>query len=84
MKCQIRWIDRNGKPTGDENEAVAMAHYHKAIWLCPAGCIDNRIVGYRDEIDSSHPICAEHLAMAKPGLKGWSFTPLNKPKGQDQ
>lgn len=76
MNCQIKWIDKNGKSTADENQAVAMAHFHKPLWLHPHGGIDNRVVGYSPEIQDSFPICQEHLATVTPHFQGWSFTPL--------
>ena len=82
MKCEIQWIGRDGRPTPDENEAVAMAHHHEAIWLIPAGGLDNRIAGYNpDVIQGSFPICAEHLAWAEDrrarmAASGWTFTSI--------
>ena len=76
MKCQARWIGLDGKPTPDENPAVAIAHAHKALWSHPGGHPDNRIVGYSTtEIAESFPICADHLPQLR-GLKGWSVSPL--------
>ena len=87
MKCQIQWIDpETGKRTPDDNDAVAMAHAHKAEWLLPNGGITNRIVGYSETVERSFPICAHHLAMAQEMAldrarlgprPGWSFTPLS-------
>jgi hypothetical protein len=76
MKCQIRWIDEKGKPTPDENDAVAMAHFHKPIWSVPTGAPDNRIMGYSDEIQESFPICQAHLDMVKLNFVAWTFTPI--------
>jgi hypothetical protein len=77
MKCQIQWIDtETGKPTPDDNDAVAMAHAHKALWSLPCGGIGNRVIGYSQEIHQSFPICAHHLARMKPEWNGWSVTPL--------
>lgn len=83
MKCQIRWIGLDGKPTPDQNDAVAIAHYHEAIWKCPTGCIDNRIVGWTEKIAQSFPICADHLPQLR-GLigRGWSVSPLPKEEAQ--
>ncbi len=78
MKCQISWIDANGKPTPDENDAVMMAHFHEPIWGQPSP--DNRIVGY-GEVRDSFPICAEHYARVDYHFRfpvgGWTFTPID-------
>jgi hypothetical protein len=76
MKCKIQWIDDRGQPTPDDNEAVAIAHYHKAIWLLPSGGPGNKIIDYSDEIKVSFPICQEHLDKMKPSWKGWSVSSL--------
>ena len=82
MKCEIKWIDKDGRPTPDENEAVGYAHSHESIWSMPCGGINNKIVGYNPRvIRQSFPICAAHLAQAPRRLHlenggGWSFTPL--------
>jgi hypothetical protein len=81
MKCTIQWIDRHGKPTPDDHEAVAMAHFHTPVWSHPCGHEHNRIVGHKPEIQQSFPICAEHLAQAQEkekDFRAWSFTPLEK------
>lgn len=89
MKCQIKWISKDGLATPDENEAVAMAHHHESIWSHPGGHIDNHIVGYKpDVITDSFPICAAHLATVAPYSRirlecggGWTFTPLEENGG---
>ena len=85
MKCEIQWIGLDGKPTPDNNEAVAIANAHEIIWSHPEGNINNRIVGYSDKIRGSFPICADHLPQlirlinnperGKTG-RGWSISPL--------
>ena len=82
MKCRIQWIDKDGRRTPDDNDAVAMAHFHRPIWEYPGGNPENRIVGYAAETQQSFPICAKHLEQAKGPwsrpLPGWSFTPLGE------
>lgn len=77
MKCQIQWIGLDGKPTPDQNDAVAIACVHDAIWSHPEGSPNNRIVGYADTIRERFPICADHLPQLR-GLvgRGWSIEPL--------
>jgi hypothetical protein len=77
MKCQVQWINTQGKHTPDDNDAVMMAHFHEPIWGTPGP--NNRIQGYGD-IRESFPICAEHYAMVDASFRlprgGWTFTPI--------
>lgn len=76
MKCQIQWIDSNGKPTPDTNDAVMIAHFHVPVHEYGTG----KILSYKDDIQGSYPICAEHYAQVTYKLLlpigGWSFTPI--------
>lgn len=78
MKCVIQWIDEEGKPTPDSNDAVMMAHYHRPRWSLPGGGPGNTIIGYEEEIERSFPMCKEHYdrhvtpKLLWP-LGGWSF-----------
>src|SRR5882724_9122171 len=76
MKCQVRWVNAQGKPTPDENDAVMLAHYHEPIWGTPGP--GNCIQGYSDKIRESFPICAAHYAMVDASVRkprgGWTFT----------
>lgn len=85
MKCQIQWIDEDGRRTPDDNEAVAMAHVHRSIWAFPNGDPANHIVGYAEDIANSYPICAEHLKRLKSPwgtpIRGWSSTPIGGEMG---
>ena len=80
MKCTIQWIDEEGKPTPDQNDAVMMAHYHRPKWSLPGGGPGNTITGYHEEIERSFPICKEHYSRVTPKLRwpvgGWSFEPI--------
>jgi hypothetical protein len=78
MKCQIQWVNKQGNPTPDENEAVAIAHFHKPIWALPGGGPGNHIVGYSEEIEREFLICQEHLDAVGPDFKAWSFSPIKK------
>lgn len=73
MNCQAKWIGLEGKPTPDQNRAIAIAHAHKAVY------VDGRLTRYEAEIAQSFPVCADHLPQLRgligPG-KGWSVTPL--------
>jgi len=83
MRCVIQWVDQDGKPTPDANDAVMMAHYHRPKWSLPCGGPGNQIIGYHEEIERSFPICEEHLARVTPDLRwprgGWTFAPLETP-----
>lgn len=56
MKCKIQWIDENGRPTPDENEATVLIRMkaHDPVMA------DGRTV----HIDESewYPCCASHYA----------------------
>jgi len=75
-KCQIKWIDEDGEPTPDTNDATMIAQYHKPIFAAHTG----KIVEYSSEIQESFPICNEHLKKVENSmyfpLGGWSFVPL--------
>lgn len=80
ITCEIKWIDNNGQPTPDQNEAIMMAHFHEIVWSLPCGGPGNKEIGYNEKIAQSIPICAAHYAQVTPGMHfpegGWSFTPL--------
>jgi hypothetical protein len=65
-KCKIQWIDRNGTPTPDDNDAVAMAT-----------CYDPSTFG--KEGSESFPICLAHAEQAI-SLEHWKLSPLPKVK----
>lgn len=79
MKCQAQWVDANGKPTPDENEAVAMGHVHK---MATPMSLDPRVQPtYLDEVVKSLPVCAEHMKQVKYNWRygsggAWTFTDL--------
>jgi len=77
MQCGIQWIDSQGKPTPDENTAVAWAQYH----YCKHEWGTGRIVEVLRAVDVSYPICAAHLAQVTPDMRFengglWSFAPI--------
>ena len=78
MQCQIQWIDDNGKPTPDDNDAIMMAHSHKPKWLLSSGGPGNKQVGYEEEIQQSFPICEKHYASVSPNMRYprgmWEFS----------
>lgn len=72
--CCIQWIDSEGKPTPDTNEAVMIAQFHKPIHAYLTG----ETLAYSSEIQESFPICAAHYAQVTPKMRfgnggGWSF-----------
>lgn len=71
-KCQIMWIDAQGQPTPDGNDAVMLALVHR---------LKVGDVGYEPEISETFHICAEHYARIQPHFKyenggAWQFAPL--------
>lgn len=52
VKCKIRWIDKEGKPTQDENEAIGKVR-------C-LGYIYPRNPIYKPEVSQWYPICESH------------------------
>jgi hypothetical protein len=81
MKCQVRWINAQGQPTPDDNDAVMMAHFHEPIWGTPVHSPNNRIQGYSHTVRESFPICAKHYAMVDASFRfprgGWTFSPIH-------
>jgi hypothetical protein len=72
MKCKIRWIDDEGRPTPDNNEAVA---------LCWVEAHDDDIYGRIVHIEQSdvYPICADHLArLQHNGYRHWKWEALHE------
>ena len=49
MKCTIQWIDADGEPTPDTNEAVALVRCNDSI----------------NSSGKKHPICEQHLKRLK-------------------
>lgn len=70
-KCKIQWIDQNGEPTPDDNEAIG------EVWR-----VANTQIHHGRQIhfsESEHfPICAEH-ALRLP-MPHWEFEPYQKEK----
>jgi hypothetical protein len=78
MKCQVKWVNAQGRLTPDTNDAVMMAHFHEPIWGTPGP--NNKIQGYSATVRESFPICAAHYAMVDASFRlprgGWTFTPI--------
>lgn len=82
VTCAIQWIDSNGKPTPDTNEAIGSA-------LCTTHYADGTITK-----SEAFPICRDHLArmqgtwvppMGRPAYAGirsqhWTFAPYASPE----
>lgn len=62
MKCQIRWIDQNGDPTPDDNEAEYMATYY---------------FPEINEKSEPFPCCEKHKEKGKE-YHNWTFDPIIK------
>lgn len=69
MQCCISWIDSNGTPTSDTNEAIGNVELEAYIFHNPIlGALDCGPAG-------PYPICAEHAKrLADPGMEHWSVT----------
>jgi hypothetical protein len=69
-KCQIKWIDQDGKPTPDENEAIGECWIEAYVENCAyamAGVIQH-------PRSDNFPICAEHAKqLSKHGMHHWRF-----------
>lgn len=53
-KCEIKWIDAQGKPTPDENDAIGYAVFHMHD-------LDDTHVGLQfGATERKYPICATH------------------------
>ena len=71
--CRIRWIDANGDPTPDNNEAIGRVRT-RARHESFAG----RDYPYWHEASPWFPICAEHAKrMIEPGMHIWEWEPRN-------
>ncbi len=60
MKCTCKWIDKYGKPTPDNNEAIAMAV-----------CYDP--ISFGEKGSDPFPICEEHALRRS---RYWKLLPL--------
>ena len=75
-KCEIQWIDEQGKPTPDQNEAVMLAQFHQPIYAP----FSTRVIEYSSLIQGAFPICAQHYARVTHEMRfprgGWTFVEL--------
>ncbi len=76
MRCEIQWVDDDGKPTPDENEAIG--HAWRVAYV---GQYSGR--GVKHEESKHYPVCAAHRARMiadekddPEGAKHWRFEPL--------
>jgi hypothetical protein len=72
LTCRIRWIDKSGNPTPDDNEAVALC------WIEPH---DDDIYGRVVHIEQSDvfPICADHLVRLQvERYRHWTYQKLHE------
>ena len=69
MKCQIQWIDKQGNPTPDDNEAIGYA-----ICRHTDPCIGGGYPVYAPHDSAPYPICHEHKRQLD-SLFNWRFTP---------
>ena len=65
-RCQIQWVDADGNPTPDTNEAVG------TVQCLGYPCRANP--SYKPEPSREFPICAEHL-LRMPDDGSWIFRP---------
>lgn len=70
-KCQIQWIDNNGAPTPDDNEAVGTVYRKAHVYILADGR------GIELECTQSFLICADHVEqLPAAGMHHWVFEPL--------
>lgn len=67
-KCRIQWIDSNGIPTPDDNDAIGFATCHPISVHREDGSI------YQPADHAPLPICAKHAERLPPG---WSFVGID-------
>ena len=68
MKCAIKWIDVNGQPTPDTNDAIGFATCHFAA----IKRADGSVCAAHDSPPLA--ICAEHARRLAPN---WSFVGID-------
>jgi hypothetical protein len=69
-RCQIRWIDADGKSTPDHNEAIGHVRMPARVEQRPSGPIKFSATKW-------FPICAEHAKqLDKPEMSHWEFRAL--------
>jgi hypothetical protein len=77
-QCKVQWINEQGQPTPDNNEAVMVAQFHQPIHAY----LTAKVVEYSSLIQDSFPICAEHYSRVTPDMRfpqgGWTFVPLSR------
>jgi hypothetical protein len=67
MKCQIQWIDKAGKPTPDDNEAVCFAVF--------------TAIDATTRSDRKFPCCAKHAQeLEELEANGWNFSTITSTK----
>lgn len=67
-KCAIQWIDKSGKPTPDENDAIGYVYVEKHEYILHGEVK----VRKRSE---SFPICANHVLRLP--IAHWKFYPYH-------
>lgn len=71
-KCRIQWVDKTGKPTPDDNEAVATVYREAYQEMMP---ISGRIASFEET--EKFPICKNHLERLKDhGMERWHVDKL--------
>ena len=73
MKCEIQWVDKDGNPTPDDNEAIGIVHVPKHDVLMRDGTI------YTAEETRHFGICREHVRRLDDiGSTPWVLTLFRK------
>lgn len=65
MKCKIQWIDKDGKPTPDDNEAIGLA-------VCYSLDVDGGLT----TDGKAYPICEAHAYRLKHRHVSWPATKM--------
>jgi len=70
MKCEIKWIDDNGKTTPDDNEAIGHVRLPARVEQHNSGPLKFSATRW-------FPICACHAKrLAEPRMAQWEFRAL--------
>ena len=71
-KCAIQWVDNNGRPTPDNNNAIGYAYHVAYTYHFPSGN------SCHIEASQRYPICAAHAEQLNArGMEHWRFDPLS-------
>ena len=78
MRCRIQWVDIQGNPTPDQNEAIGLVWVQAHIEQLAHEHGGSRL-GWHAVPESKHfPICADHARqLGTAGMHWWQFEALD-------